>query len=394
MILRKESLAVISSVLLVAISLLNIVISVISGNEPVKQMVIVLIGIAVVFAVSFLKEKYVYKSAMFFYLGTVLLIMIHWIFIDDLTYESTRYLNIGRLSIYTAAALPLISFQIAKSITKYSCLSMKNLAIVLALVLLPLTVVLFQINFPPVITAMLVIAVSAVVLKRDGRINIPWRFFILILLLLCVFVAVLYAQDGYVANRINAIFTRGACDPYGGGWVRTVLDGIFTSTPIIGKTTYLIDGQTVVATLAKWSTYNVIIMLSEFGYAAFIGVLLVYAGFFVCLFKMVAKTTQSSFAKYTSLFLSLSLAVQAVYSLLGVFLLDRASLNLPFMSGHTVDIISCFSFGIILMLYVKRGELSAIQEIKVDNTQEKMSLAKKLISFIDPEAEDKNNEEI
>ena len=82
------------------------------------------------------------------------------------------------------------------------------------------------------------------------------------------------------------------------------------------------------------------------------------------------------------MFLTLSLVSQTVYSLLGVFLLDGASLNLPFMSGHTVNMMSYLSFGIILMLYVKRDQPSKIQELEVNETPDRLSIIKKMVSYI------------
>lgn len=384
---QKNSLAVISTILLTVISSINILISIISVHDPTKQIATVLMGAVVVLAVSFLKEEYLYKSASLIYICAIALMIVQLIFGKDSSYAYRRYLYLCGFAIYTAAILPLISFQVSKSITKYTRLSINSFAVVSGLVLIPLTLIFFQTNLTPVIIAMVVIAVGAVILKLEGRLNITWRAFIIPILLLGILVVGLYDESDYFADRIDIIITRGACDPFSGGWVRIVLDSIFKSTPFIGKTTYAIEGQNVVGTLAKWADHNIVIVLAEYGWLAFIVTLLVYVGFFICLFKMVSKTRQSSFARYTSLFLSLSLVAQTIYSLLGVFLLAGASLNLPFMSGHTVNMMSYLSFGIILMLYIKRDQPSTIQELEVDETQNKPSFIKRFISVVTADKE-------
>ena len=393
MIIRKNSMTIFSSILLIIISSLNVLISAVSSYEPAKQIITVLMGAAVVIAVSFLKEEHLHKAATVIYICAVILMIGQLIFGKELSFQHRRYLYLCGLAIYTAAILPLISFQVAKSITKYNCISISNFAMVCGLVLIPIALIYFQANLTPVIIAMFVVAVSIIVLKREGRLNMPWRFFAIPVILLSVFVVAIYSESSYVAERVNTIICRGANDPMGSGWVRTVLDGIFTSTPLIGQTTYTIEGQTVVGTLTKWADHNIIIALAQYGWLAFIGVLIIYIAFFICLFKMVSKTRQSSFARYTSMFLTLSLVSQAVYSLLGVFLLDGASLNLPFMSGHTVNMMSYLSFGIILMLYVKRDQPSKIQELEVNETPDRLSIIKKMVSYISS-GEEVTDEEI
>lgn len=384
---QKNPLAVFSSTLLIIISLTNILISVISVYDPAKQMVTILLGAAVILAVSFLKEEHLHKAATLIYVSAILLMVVQLIFGYDLNYLSRRYIYLCGFAIYTAAILPLISFQVAKTITKYNRISTNKFIIVCGLTLMPMVLIFFQTNLTPVIITLMVTTVSIIVLKREGRLNIPWRAFVIPVLLLGVLAIAFYSESAYIAERIDTIICRGANDPFGSGWVRTVLDGIFASTPLIGKTAYAIKEQTVIGTLAKWADHNIVIVLAEYGWLAFVGTLLVYAGFFICLFKMVSKTRQSSFARYTSLFLSLSLAAQTIYSLLGIFLLDGASLNLPFMSGHTVNMMSYLSFGIILTLYIKRDQPSTIQELEADESQDETLFIKRFISSVTKDEE-------
>lgn len=378
--LRKNFLAVISVVLFAVILSVSVMVSIVSVNETASTVLTVLIGLATVVFVLFLKEKHLYNMAKIAYIAVIVLLLLPILLADDSDGFYSSALHLGPITVYTASLLPLISFQLAKTTTKYNRLSVNSKYALRGLILAPMLLFFFQFTFAYIIVSLLVIAVSVIILKHDGRLSITWKSFIIPVILTAVIIALLYNDDFYFSHRIEAVLTRGASDPYGFGWVRTVLDGIFKGTPFIGETTYLIDGQSVVETLVNWAYYKYVIILAKFGYAAFIGVFIVYAAFFVCLFKMTAKTNQSSFAKYTSLYLSLFLAAQAVYSLLGIFLFDRTYLGLTFMGDYTNNIVNCFSFGVILMLYIKRKKPSTVRELEIDESQE--SIIKKAFSFI------------
>ncbi len=378
--LRKNFLAVISVVLFAVILSVSVMVSVVSVNDTSRAVLTVLTGVITVVFGLFLKEKYLYNIAKIAYIAVIVLLLLPILLADDSKGYYSSALYLGPIAVYTAAALPLISFQLAKTTTKYNRLSVNSKYALRGLILAPMSLVFFQFTFAYIIVSLLVIAVSVIILKCDGRLSITWKSFIIPVILTAVIIALLYNDDFYFSQRIEVVLTRGASDPNNFGWMRIFLDDIFKGTPFIGETAYLMDGQSVVEPLARLEYYNYVIILAKFGYAAFIGVFIVYAAFFVCLFKMTAKTNQSSFAKYTSLYLSLFLAAQAVYSLLGIFLLDTTYLGLPFMGSYSNNIVNCFSFGIILMLYIKREKPSTVRELEIDESQE--SIIKKAFSFI------------
>lgn len=238
--LRKNLPAVISCALLAAISLLNILITVISGIDPTKQITSLLMGLVLILAVSFVKENHIYKAALPIYLCAVAILVIQLVFENHFYWTFNRYICVGAIAFYTASLLPLTSIQIAKSITKYSKVSVGRFIITCTLFLIPVGLVFFQRNLMPVIVSMIVFAIGIVVLKIENRINVPWRALVISVILLGILFVGLYSEGGYFADRINVILTRGACDPFGVGWVRTVLNSIFKSTPLIGATTFTI----------------------------------------------------------------------------------------------------------------------------------------------------------
>ena len=105
-------------------------------------------------------------------------------------------------------------------------------------------------------------------------------------------------------------------------------------------------------------------------------VLIGSAVFFACLFKMVKETKQSTFARYASFSLALSLFMQAFVSLFSLFVLEAGYMDMPFIgTGMTNHIVSCLIFGIILALYIRRNTESAIKETE-DNPDEHSSFFK------------------
>ena len=194
----------------------------------------------------------------------------------------------------------------------------------------------------------------------------PWRVFIIIGALLGILSVWMYVEGDLFSERIDVILTRGASDPLGFGWARTVIDTVLRSAPLFGSTTITIADMPVASALLDSGYHNIAAILVGYGWAAFIGVILVYVGFFICVFKMVVKVKQSSFAKYVAMSMAISLAVQAVFSLIGFFLLDGASVDMPFLGGISRNMMNYLCFALILMLYIKRDDPSKIDEIETD----------------------------
>lgn len=376
--IKNNLLSILTCVLLAGVTCLNILTTVLTDGNPARQITAILIGLLFIVALSFAKEKHLHKAALPVYLCATLILIFQLVSESYRFSFNQRYLFIGSYAFLTASLLPLTSIQVAKKITEFKTINIDRLIGICILVLLPIGLVFFQTNSTPVIVALMVCAIGGIILKKEKRIRIPWRVFAILAISVAIYCAVAYTDGGYISRKIDVIFTRGTCCPLEDGWVRTVLDGILTNTPLIGASTFNPDSNRILTNLG---THQIVIILTEYGYLAFAGALLLYVGFFICVFRMVAKTRQSAFAKYTSLFFALSLLTQAAYSLIGLFLLDCAHLNMPFMGSFTMNIMNYLSFGIILMLYARREEPSPIEEVDVE-TQQKPSFLKKLKPYI------------
>ena len=314
--------------------------------------------------ISFLKEEYLYDFSLILY-SVVLIMLFLPLFLE--TSYSNRYLVIGSFAFLTSAAVPLSFMQISKVITRYRAVTTERLIAICFLSALPTFVLLLQNNHAYMILSLMVIFVTAIILKRENRIKIPWRVFIMLAIFAMICLVAIYSDGGYIRQKVDVIFTRGMCDPYGVGWVRTVCDKLFKSAKIVGSSSYMVGKASIIETLYDFANCDIAIIIAKYGWLAFIGTLALYAGFFVCLFKMISKTKQSSFARYTSLISGLYLLCQTIYSLIGLFLLERAPMNPPFIDGFTCIITDFALFGIISMLYLRRNEPSEVKEYACNN---------------------------
>lgn len=379
--LRKNSYAAASCGLLIIVSLLNILISTITDADLTKQIIQFLIGIVLILAVSFVKEFHIYESALPAYICSVIILIVQLLFGDKYNLVSNCYIHIGSFSFYTASLLPLTLIQISKFVTKCNGVSSKGFAAACALFFVPIGLVFAQNNMTPVAVAIIAFFIGVIILKKENRISTPWRLLAIPFIASLILFVVLYSKGSYFTKIVDVVLTRGDCDPLGSGWVRKVLDRIFIDTPLVAESVSAISKKTLIAMLAQWEDCNIVIALVQYGWIAFISILIVYLALFICIFKMAIKTNQSMFAKHSSLFLALSLFSQAAYSLISLFLLNGVHLNMPFMGEYSINLINYLSFGIILLLYLKRGQPSMIEETRADADPHKLSLFEKIRVF-------------
>lgn len=371
---------VISCILLTLISSLNIFINLAAGKSFARPITAVLIGTLLIIGISFLKEKHLYDFSLILYLAVLVLLIIP-LFADSTPFN--RFIVIGSVALLTSATVPLAFMQVSKTITRYRAVTTERFIAICFLSALPTFILLLQYNHTFMILSLMVIFVTTIILKKENRIKIPWRVFIIIAILAIIYLIAIYSDGGYISQRMDVIFTRGMCDPYGAGWVRTVCDKLFKSAKIIGSSSYMVGKASIIETLYNFADCDIAIILAKYGWLAFFGTLALYAEFFICLFKMISKTRQSSFAKYTSLISGLYLLCQTLYSLIGLFLLEKAPMNLSFIDGFTCTTVDFVLFGIICTLYLQRNEPSEVEEYDCDDRKSIIHLLReKLYSFL------------
>lgn len=145
-----------------------------------------------------------------------------------------------------------------------------------------------------------------------------------------------------------------------------------------------------------WNDHHIVSILAHYGWALFLGVVAMYVIFFICLFKMTKATRQSSFAHYLSLMMTCYLAVQAIYSAIGLTLLDSSALEFPFMMNtQTLTVTNFIAFATVLSLYVHRHEKSEIVELPYDDSAkaEENGLKSRFFGLLSDDDEDDEDEE-
>lgn len=387
----KNNLLPIASVcMLVLISIASVFISIASDVEISIPFMSIVMGTVMICGITVIKEEYLHKAALIIYLAVVGVLCVQLFVGDEMNYVSMRYLYIfDMFSLYTAALMPLTYIQSAKMIGKCNIIGFERLLSILIVMLVPIILVLSQINLAPVVIALFVCYVTMIVMRKEKRINVPWFVFLIPLVLIVITTVYMYTNTYYASMRLDTIITRGQNEPLGAGWIRTNLDGIFMNTPFVGATNYSQEYFPIVEMLSNWGEHNIIILLAKYGWLVFLTALVIYVCFFIGLFKMVQKTRQSSFAKYTSLMFALSLLVQAVYSLIGTFLLDSSPVDMPFISSsYTINVINYLSFGIVLSLYMGRNKVSTIKETDGKESRYDYSLKGLIKSFKEDISED------
>lgn len=196
------------------------------------------------------------------------------------------------------------------------------------------------------------------VLRKDREINITYIVFpVVVIASIIAFFS--YANDSrYLSTVLDVIRTRGQSDPRGTGWLRILYDGIFRYSPLVGETTTVIsEVSDIPRLLTTLGCDSAMYILARLGKLPFIGFVLICVLFTVCVMAMAIKTKQSTFARFTSLSLALSvLFCNAIYFCSIFFLVGDRSFIPFFSTGLSISIASAFMLGNIISLYLKRNQ--------------------------------------
>ncbi len=394
--LKKAFLPAVSVALVLMMSLAGMLVNYVSGRGIEHSVFTIATGVIIMIMLSsFVKEAYFHKAALIIYLVVMVMLIIQIIVGDRQPYTFGRYLYIfPGYAIQTSLLMPLSYFYIAKIISKHTKKDFFDLVGIALLMLIPICLVFSQVYVLPVAIACFVSYITVAAMKKEKRISIPWVVFLIPVVLVAAGVFSIYREVPYMSERLEVIITRGEYDPYGAGWFRNLIDGILFNTPFVGATNFQTnEALTIVDMLSRSGDHNILILLAQYGWYAFVLAVAVYLLFFICLFSMVHKIRQSAFAKYTSLMFALFITAQAVFSLVGLFLLDRSPVDMPFMSGGlTFNIVNYISFAVILTLYLNRNKDSSVKELPPKN-EEDNAFRRMIHKFINPPDEDLYYEE-
>ncbi len=338
---------------------------------------------------TYVKEEYLHKTSPGLYIVAVVLLIAQLIVRDKFGYTMSRYLPITEtFMFYSAAILPFACFLPARMLTKRQSFGFIELACTVGIMLVPMLLVLMQSNKLPVLIALVAGFIAVLKAKTEGRLKISWGVFVLLSILVAAatFAAI---WNPYIASeRLEVILTRGGYDPNGAGWMRNLLDEIFAGASFFGAGSYPIENSKNYATMLNaLGSHNAAILIAEWGWLPFAAMIAVYLLFFVCLFRMVSKTKQSAFAKYSSLMLAVALAAQTAAALIGLFLLDRSPTDLPFIScSMSINTVNYLMTGVIITLYTQRNRATVLKEAAPKPQGRLAELFKKYITL--PEEEE------
>lgn len=331
------------------------------SSPDMVQLLSAVIGMAVIAALLLVKEKHLYKAALWLYTIVIAVLSLQMVVSSNysawaLETSIGRNINIFGVSIYSSALLPLTYIFLSKLISEYKTLDHFRQIILFAAAICPMLLVLLLLNQTPAVISALGWCVVLAIMKKDGKIKLKRWLVLAAAMGIIAAIVYMYFEIPTLRSQFEVIFTRGKSDPEGAGWLRMLLDGIFVNTPMLGATNLVVEDFSINEIVSKLGDYNILLVLTNCGWLAFVGTILLYALFFFCLFKMVKATRQSTFARYTSLFLSLSLLLHAIVSLIGIFFMYSAQTNMPFIAhSYSINVLDYTAFGIVFTLYLRRN---------------------------------------
>lgn len=305
-------------------------------------------GMIIALISPFVKEKHIYKSAFVLY-AVILASMVA----QTIMFDSTSPLSFMSFDLYSAVLLPLTYLGSIKMLCKEDGQSLARSRWAIAMMLLPIILAVMQKKYTLAIISALTSYIVLFVAKKEKVLKISWTFLSLPAFAAIFLAVYVYKNSDGASLWLETVLSRGQNDPNGAGWMRCSLDGIFMNTPFYGETTFSVGEINASDLINSWGNHNIVFVLAENGWVFFVGLIMVYVVFYRTVFLMVSQTKQSKFARYLSLSLALSLLLQAVYSIFGLFLFDGAKIDMPFMSNDMVaNMVNYISLDIICVLYM------------------------------------------
>lgn len=359
--LKTNYLAILSSAVLIILCGYSLLIAATDVYESslTKNAIAIALGVICTVVLLFLKDKHFRTAARACYILAIGVIFVNVLFPD---YSLSSYIHLtDSILIFVPAVLPLTFMLCARHLTAYSSLDKKNtLRVFAAMLVVLMLIALVRNSVTFMVVALVVFFVTLVVACRQRKLCIKLPLLILIFAIIALM---------YVRFDIDFLIDKIVSYLFRNSYMRIFLDGIFANTPFIGQTEAVFDGEPALKYYGMWNDHHIVSILAHYGWALFLGVVAMYVIFFICLFKMTKATRQSSFAHYLSLMMTCYLAVQAIYSAIGLTLLDASALEFPFMMNtQTLTVTNFIAFATVLSLYVHRHEKSEIVELPYDDS--------------------------
>lgn len=326
-----------------------------SGRNVLPRLAYTAVAFIAVLAAAFMKESLLRIISVAAYIGEVTLLIAGRFFTDMYIGGSVQ---IGYFFINPSYMLVLCLPFIAFCAEKIKKADWKKTALLAAAAILPGMISMSAASKYLGVGYFAAVFVMFIVLRKDREINITYIIFpVVVIASIIAFFS--YANDSrYLSTVLDVIRTRGQSDPRGTGWLRILYDGIFRYSPLVGETTTVIsEVSDIPRLLTTLGCDSAMYILARLGKLPFIGFVLICVLFTVCVMAMAIKTKQSTFARFTSLSLALSvLFCNAIYFCSIFFLVGDRSFIPFFSTGLSISIASAFMLGNIISLYLKRNQ--------------------------------------
>ena len=326
-----------------------------SGRNVFPRLAYTAVAFIAVLAAAFMKESLLRIISVAAYIGEVTLLIAGRFFTDMYIGGSVQ---IGYFFINPSYMLVLCLPFIAFCAEKIKTADWKKTALLAAAAILPGMISMSAASKYLGVGYFAAVFVMFIVLRKDREINITYIIFpVVVIASIIAFFS--YANDSrYLSRVLDVIRTRGQSHPITVGWFRILYDGIFRYSPLVGETTTVIsEVSDIPRLLTTLGCDSAMYILARLGKLPFIGFVLICVLFTVCVMAMAIKTKQSTFARFTSLSLALSvLFCNAIYFCSIFFLVGDRSFIPFFSTGLSISIASAFMLGNIISLYLKRNQ--------------------------------------
>lgn len=326
-----------------------------SGRNVLPRLAYTAVAFIAVLAAAFMRESILRIFAVAAYIGEVTLLIAGRFFTDMYIGGSVQ---IGYFFINPSYMLVLCLPFIAFCAEKIKKADWKKTALLAAAAILPGMISMSAASKYLGVGYFAAVFVMFFVLRKDREINITYIIFpVVVIASIIAFFS--YANDSrYLSTVLDVIRTRGQSDPITVGWLRILYDGIFRYSPLVGETTTVIsEVSDIPRLLTTLGCDSAMYILARLGKLPFIGFVLICVLFTVCVMAMAVKTKQSTFARFTSLSLAISvLFCNAIYFCSIFFLVGDRSFIPFFSTGLSISIASAFMLGNIISLYLKRNQ--------------------------------------
>lgn len=326
-----------------------------SGRNVFPRLAYTAAAFVAVLAAAFMRESILRIFAVAAYIGEVTLLIVGRFFTDMYIGGSVQ---IGYFFINPSYMLVLCLPFIAFCAEKIKKADWKKTAVLAVAAILPGMISMSAASKYLGVGYFAAVFVMFIVLRADREINITYIIFpVVVIASIIAFFS--YANDSrYLSTVLDVIRTRGQSDPITVGWLRILYDGIFRYSPLVGETTTVIsEVSDIPRLLTTLGCDSAMYILARLGKLPFIGFVLICVLFTVCVMAMAVKTKQSTFARFTSLSLALSvLFCNAIYFCSIFFLVGDRSFIPFFSTGLSISIASAFMLGNIISLYLKRNQ--------------------------------------